>query len=226
MAAETVRATIQDAAFRLFDKAGYEATSVDDIAAASGVSRSTYFRLFGTKEAVVFPDHEALLGAVATRLAASTAESALAAVADAVRLVLFHYVGEGDKARLRYRLTSQVDALRERELLSGARYQRLFRQHISAADRSTDDAGMRAELMAAAVVAAHNRVLRRWLREEPGDPQQEIDAALVQVRDLFEHRAALDPVVVVVPRGVDMDRLANSIQQLADEAPRSRGRQR
>lgn len=208
------RAAIQAAAFRLFDEVGYDATSVDDIAAAAGVSRSTFFRLFGSKEAVIFSDHDALLAAVSARLNASSAGSAIAAVSDAVRLVLFHYVAEGDRARQRYRLTSTVEALRERELVSGARYHRLFRQYIVDMG-STPQEEMRAELMAAAVVAAHNRVLRRWLRGQCSDPQVEIDEALMTVRRIFDENAQSTPAIIVVEPGVRMDHLAESIRGLA-----------
>ena len=39
--------------------------------------------------------------------------------------------------------------------------------------------------MAAAVVAAHNHVLRRWLRGDTTEPLQEVDAAMAQVVELF-----------------------------------------
>ena len=214
MSGQDSRTAIQAAAFRLFDEVGYDATSVDDIAAAAGVSRSTFFRLFGSKEAVIFPDHDALLAIVSARLNAASAESAIAAVSDAVRLVLFHYVAEGERARNRYRLTSTVEALRERELVSGARYHRLFRQYIVETGGSTPEGEMRAELMAAAVVAAHNRVLRRWLRGQCPDPQVEIDQALATVRGIFEESPQPTPAVIVVEAGADMERLADSIRAL------------
>jgi AcrR family transcriptional regulator len=207
---------IREAAFRLFGERGYDATSVEEIVAAAGVSRSTFFRMFGSKEAVIFPDHDRLLASVEARLRASTQTSAIAAVSDAVRLVLFHYVAEGDRARERYRLTSSVPALRERELLSGARYQSLFRQHISTWDATSDDGQLHAELMAAAVVAAHNRVLRRWLRRECEDPQIEIDAALDAVRTLFDPRqAGSEPIVIVVPEPISISDLKSRISAWA-----------
>jgi AcrR family transcriptional regulator len=211
------RAAIQAAAFRLFDELGYDATSVEDIATAAGVSRSTFFRLFGSKEAVIFPDHDALLATVSARLYASSAQSAIAAVSDAVRLVLFHYVAEGDRARKRYRLTSKVEALRERELVSGARYHRLFREYILETGGGTSEGEMRAELMAAAVVAAHNRVLRRWLRGQCSDPQVEIDQALATVRGIFEESPQPAPAIIVVGPDVQLDALADSIRRVATE---------
>ena len=65
------------------------------------------------------------------RLRTSSHATALAAVSDAVRLVLLRYVDEGDLARRRYALTSRVPALRDREIVSVARYQRLFREFIA-----------------------------------------------------------------------------------------------
>ena len=49
------------AALELFSAQGFDQTSVEQIAKAAGVSRSTFFRQFGGKEDVVFIDHEALL---------------------------------------------------------------------------------------------------------------------------------------------------------------------
>jgi hypothetical protein len=54
----------------------------------------------------------------------------------------------------------------------------------------SEPTSLRAELMAAAVVAAHNHVLRRWLRAECPDPVAEIDEAMRQVIELFAGPAA------------------------------------
>lgn len=50
------RAELQRHALRLFRDRGYAETTVDDIAAAAEVSRSTFFRYFATKEQVVLHD--------------------------------------------------------------------------------------------------------------------------------------------------------------------------
>ena len=121
------------------------------------------------------------------RLRSTSHASPLAAVSDAVRLVLLHYLDEGDLARRRYKLTSTVPALRDREIVSVAGYQRLFREYI--AGHMNDPDPLRAELMAAAVASAHNHVLRRWLRGDTVDPVREIDEAMRQVAALFTLRA-------------------------------------
>ena len=53
--AET-RARIQEEAMRLFLAQGYDATTVDQIAEAAGVSHMTFFRNFPAKEDVVATD--------------------------------------------------------------------------------------------------------------------------------------------------------------------------
>jgi AcrR family transcriptional regulator len=50
------RSAIQHHALRLFQAQGYEATTVSQIAEAAEVSESTFFRYFGSKEAVVVED--------------------------------------------------------------------------------------------------------------------------------------------------------------------------
>jgi AcrR family transcriptional regulator len=118
----------------------------------------------------------------------------LSMVSDAVRLVLLHYLQEGELARRRCALTSTVSALRDREIASVARYQRLFREFIASWMTDTaESAPLRAEVMAAAVVAAHNHVLRRWLRGESPDPAREVGEAMEQVIGSWTDR----PVLIV-----------------------------
>lgn len=173
------------AAFELFSEHGYDSTTIEDIAERAECGRATFFRHYRSKEDVVLPDHEALLAQVKERLESSNQETALAAVSDAVRLVLLHYVSEGERAKIRYSLTSSVPALRDREIASVARYQRLFREFIWQWMGSTSNAPLRAELMSAAVVAAHNHVLRRWLRGDSAEPAKEVDVAMRHVMALF-----------------------------------------
>jgi AcrR family transcriptional regulator len=48
-----MRAEVSEVAFRLFAAQGFDNTTVDQIAAEAGLSRTTFFRYFGTKEDVV-----------------------------------------------------------------------------------------------------------------------------------------------------------------------------
>jgi AcrR family transcriptional regulator len=181
----SVRERLAEAAFELFDERGFDQTTVDDIAERAGVGRTTFFRHFPSKEDVIFPEHAVVLRAIGERLATSTERTAVLAVSEAARLVLQHYLGEGKRARSRYRLTSSVPTLRDREIASVQRYQRVFREFIATWMGDAPDAALRAELMASAVVTAHNHVLRRWLRGVSDQPEAEFDHAMAQVVDLY-----------------------------------------
>jgi AcrR family transcriptional regulator len=222
MSKPLARDRLADAAFALFDERGYEQTTVDDITERAGLGRTTFFRHYRSKDDVIFPDHDRMLEQVAERLRTSSHATALAAVSDAVRLVLVHYIDEGDLARRRYKLTSKVPALRDREIASVARYQRLFREFI--ADWMADDAEpapLRAELMAAAVVAAHNHVLRRWLRGQSPDPAREVNEALRLVIGLFtasvDASASKGTTIVAFRTGRAIDELIPALQRLTEE---------
>ncbi|TDQ54420.1 TetR/AcrR family transcriptional regulator [Actinorugispora endophytica] len=154
------------AALRLFDERGFEATTMDDVAVAAGVSRSTLFRRFGSKDDVVFADQEELVESVRALLDASHGDP-VAAVRAAAHAVLRAYTSRPEVALRRYRLVRAHAALRDRELAMTARYQALFTQHLS---RGYGDPRrlLAAEVLAAAVIAAHNHVLRAWLRD-PGE---------------------------------------------------------
>src|ERR1700749_3864433 len=157
----TARDRLAQAAFDLFGERGYEQTTIDDIAERAGLGRATFFRHYRSKEDVIFPDHDRLLDQVRDRLRSASHSTALAAACDAVRLVLLHYLDEGDLAKQRYTLTSKVPALRDREIVSVARYQRLFREYI--AGRMADpgeSSALQAEVMAAAGASGPHHALR------------------------------------------------------------------
>jgi AcrR family transcriptional regulator len=224
------RERLAQAAFDLFDERGYEQTTVDEITERAGLGRTTFFRHYRSKEDVIFPDHDQLLEEIRQRLASSSHRTALVAVSDAVRLVLLHYVGEGDLARRRYALTSTVAALRDREIASVARYQRLFREFIADWMGSTaEPAPLRAEIMAASVVAAHNHVLRRWLRGECADPVREVDEALQKVISQFTAGGPSGTgdggaTVAVFRTGQDVDALIPALRRFLENDPDNKGK--
>lgn len=174
----STREALRRAALDLFAEKGYDDTSVDEIAARAGVGRTTFFRLFGSKEHVVFPDHEVVLARVDERLSAASRETMRVAVVEAARIVLRSYLADPELARTRYRLTRTVDTLRDRELASTRQYRLLFHRHLRGWLRDDPDGDLRAELLAGAVVTAHNFVLRGWLRGQVPDPEAEFDHAM------------------------------------------------
>ncbi len=206
-----------EAAFELFDEQGFDATTVDDIAARAGVGRTTFFRHYRSKEAVIFPAHDDLLARIEARLEAADPSSRDRAVIEAARIVLRHYVAEGDRAVRRYRLITTVSTLRDREMAGLRQYQRLFAQALAGRWPDQPDGDLRAELMASGVVSAHNHVLRAWLRGESADPEAELDRALSLVIDQASRGVEETTSVVVVQTSRSPEAVADRVRRaLAD----------
>ena len=112
---------IQREALRLFKEQGYEATTVEQIAEAAEVSRSTFFRYFPTKEDVVLQDDMDLLWAEAVR-AQPPDLSPMAALRGAMRDLFARMTpAELEQMRETAKLTMSVPAVRARSLDEFAR---------------------------------------------------------------------------------------------------------
>ncbi|MFE0700269.1 TetR family transcriptional regulator [Streptomyces sp. NPDC058872] len=187
-----MRRELASAAMELFATKGYEATTVDEIAATAGVARRTFFRHFRSKEEAIFPDHDdTLVRAEAVLNAAPPHEHPLDTVCRGIKEVMKMYAGSPAVSVERYRLTREVPTLREREIASVARYERLFTRYLLGHFDERDhhdgnDDPLLAEVAASAVVTAHNHVLRRWLRAGgQGDVEAQLDHAFAIVRETF-----------------------------------------
>jgi AcrR family transcriptional regulator len=113
--AET-RRSIQEHALRLFLDKGYDATTVEEIAAAAGVSHMTFFRYFPTKQAVVENDDYDPLIAEVIR-ARPAGEPPLTAIHRALSAALRAMpAAEMSTLLTRARLISGVPALRAGQL--------------------------------------------------------------------------------------------------------------
>ena len=67
---ERTRKALIDAAVNLFERNGYEGTTVADIAAAADIGTRTFFSYFASKEELLFPESDArVAGAAVTAIA-------------------------------------------------------------------------------------------------------------------------------------------------------------
>jgi AcrR family transcriptional regulator len=214
-----VREALTAAAIDLFQSQGYEETTVDEIAASAGVGRRTFFRYFPSKEDVIFPDHEARLLRVAEVFAnAPKDESPLSVACRAVHGVLEAYLDEGVVAVQRYRLTRDFPQLRAREIASAHSYHIAVTRYL--VDRVGDepDGALWAEVAGSAVVAAHNHVLRQYLKAGgKGDVLGKADRAFRYIRETLGVTAARtedvdDVVVAVMRRGMPLASVMSRIE--------------
>jgi AcrR family transcriptional regulator len=115
------RASLREHALRLFREQGYQATTVEQIAAAAEVSPSTFFRYFPTKEDVVLQDD------MDTRMVEAFARqppelAPIAAVRAAMREAWASFTPEEwEQIRQGARLSSHVPEIRARAMNEFAR---------------------------------------------------------------------------------------------------------
>lgn len=150
------------AAIRYLAEHGYETTTASELADAIGMSRSTFFRRFGSKEDVVFADHTIALERL-EQLLADTQMQPTEAVTLGVIEVMHLLIRDTEAARLRSKLLRNTPSLRERELVLTHRYERVFAGYLTRTATPGTPAWAPIAL-AAGLVAVHNAALRRWLR--------------------------------------------------------------
>ncbi|WP_328608530.1 TetR family transcriptional regulator [Amycolatopsis sp. NBC_00345] len=197
-----LRRALASAAIDLFVAQGYEATTVDEIAAAAGVGRRTFFRYFDAKDDVIFANHDEIVAEMERVFETADPGGDPVEVACAtVGLVLDYYAADLDVSVKRFALTRTVPSLRDKEVATVDRYQRVLARYLRRrfAEQGDDSSGLRAAVAAAAIAAANNHVLRSWLRSGGKDDIAASAAhAFALVADAFRSRpeAAGEPGAV------------------------------
>ncbi|MQA87666.1 MAG: TetR family transcriptional regulator [Streptosporangiales bacterium] len=179
------RRALAEAALRLFDEKGYDATTVADIATAADVSRRTFFGYFASKEDVVFADTDERLELM--RSAWSTLPEGTPPV-DAVRRVIAGVFSSGagvlgfDRG-VRLRLTLDRPELRAKGLERLFTAQREFASWLRRAYPDRFDEVQAMGVSSALIGALAGAAVASF---ERGDPLERTRAELEKVVDLIE----------------------------------------
>lgn len=208
------RLTVVDQALRLFEEKGYEATTVDEVAEAAGISRRTFFRQFRSKEDVIFADHESQLALAAAYLEQAQGDPWDAVCAAAVQ-VFERFTQWREIAARRYRVVRKVSALREREIVTVFRYERLFTDFLRLRQPQAPD--LARVQFTAAVTATHNYLLRRMVRGESDAGAADLRVELAAIpRGAGPARGADELVVAVFPRDMPSRQVADLVARRLD----------
>jgi len=175
---------LEDAALGLFGEHGFDATTVERIAAEAEVSPRTFFHHFASKEDVVLADHQArleqLVEALATRPADETPAQAVRA---ALLEVAVDYEVERDRLLQRARLIADNPAVLARSLSLQARWEEAIAGTVATRIGTQADRDLRPRLVAAATLAAMRVAQQRWVADEGDTP---LPALLGEALDLLE----------------------------------------
>jgi AcrR family transcriptional regulator len=177
---QAVRTFLSDVALQLLTDRDFESVTVDEIAAAAGVSRRSFFRYFASKEDVVlqYLDQmaERLRDAIAAR---PPAESPVAAVHAALRPTVAAYAADANRTLAVVRLLQRSPALRARELESRQRLRELVAQAIGRRLGLDHRADLRPRLLAGIALVPFDVAITTWVEGRAGDDVHAIlDAAI------------------------------------------------
>ncbi|MET8554498.1 TetR family transcriptional regulator [Streptomyces sp. NPDC004959] len=182
----STREALEEVAFELLLRDGYEATTLQAIMAAGGVGRSTLFRYFGSKAGIVWGEFDRAVERLRSALRDADDAPVMAAVrAAVVRSTRLSQAAAPESWLDRFRVLDRDPAL----AAETAAHWHVWAETVSryVAERTGLDAS--APVPAAiggAVQAAYVAVLRRWTtRDEPVD-FAELDEALRPVTDAFQ----------------------------------------
>jgi AcrR family transcriptional regulator len=144
-------------ALRLFEKQGFDNTTVEEIAAAADVGPRTFFRYFPRKEDVLFADHPEEVALIRDALATrSPDESVVAAVRRAILEGVEKAVVDPSLFLTRSRLAASVPAAHARSLYPDTRFEDVIAEAVAASHNVDPASDLQAQVIARAVWSANH----------------------------------------------------------------------
>lgn len=181
----TTRGRLEEIAFTLFADEGYDATSVDDIARAAGISRRTFFRYFSSKTDLVWGDFDTQLAGLRQILAGLPTSDPLletirrAVVADVVALAAEGY------HRQRISLILGVPTLLANSTLRFAQWRAVLAEYAAARLGALPD-DLAPAVLGYSALGATLAAYERWLDTDEVPLAVLVDAALRGLASGFE----------------------------------------
>ncbi|WP_210588503.1 mycofactocin system transcriptional regulator [Streptomyces sp. GESEQ-35] len=174
----TSHAQLEQHALRLFSARGFDEVTVEDIAAAAGIGRRTFFRYYRSKNDAVWGNFEEELQRMRAVLAAYPSDLPMM---DALReaIVDFNRLDASQLPwhRVRMSLIMQVPALQAHSTLRYAEWRAVVAEFVAPRlGRPTD--ALLPQVIAHACLGAAVAAYEQWLRHDGSDLSDFLDQAL------------------------------------------------
>ncbi|MFD1539518.1 TetR family transcriptional regulator [Nonomuraea guangzhouensis] len=167
IARAAVRVELAQVAFDLFRREGFDQVTVTDLAAAAGVSRSTFLRYFGSKEEAVLGAFDAQAAQVADALRARPAdEDDWTALRRALDTVIEHYHQDRGGALALTHLVRGTPALCSRQLEKQHGWCPTLAQALAERGGSSRPVTLAQSVRATAALDCLNVALDHWTASE------------------------------------------------------------
>jgi mycofactocin system transcriptional regulator len=174
----TSAAELEHVALRIFDERGFEETTVDDIAAAAGIGRRTFFRYYASKNDVAWGDFDTQLDRMRAALAATPPE---VGVLEALHTAILDFNRYPPQEALWHRrrmvLILRTPALIAHSTLRYAGWRAVVAEFVAARTGQAVGA-LVPQAVAGAFLGVAVAAYEQWLEHEDADLQQLLDAAL------------------------------------------------
>src|SRR3954451_10432141 len=160
-----IRARIEQAALELFTLKGFEQVTIDDVAAAAGISRRTFFRYFATKADAVWGDFRGHVARLERLLAAANSgRPTLAGICTAYVQVNEYAETDLPMLRQRLRLILTEPALLAHSHVRYADIDHVVAEHVARLT-GTSAQGLLPRLVATTTRAAATTAFEVWLAD-------------------------------------------------------------
>ncbi|MCW2900159.1 MAG: regulatory protein TetR [Streptosporangiaceae bacterium] len=181
----TSAAELEHIAFELFTSRGFDRTTVNDIAAAAGIGRRTFFRYFPSKNDIAWGDFEGQLRQMRERLFASPPQRPLM---EAIREALLDFnrvdTAELPWLRRRMELILTVPALQAHSTLRYAAWRQVLAEYIGHRMGLRDDS-VAPQTIAYATLGVAIAAYEQWLRRDDTDLIHLLDTAMRELASAF-----------------------------------------
>jgi AcrR family transcriptional regulator len=172
---QLVRDELAEAALKLVAFQGFEETTIDQMAAAAGVSRRTFFRYFQSKEDVIIE----FLSDLGAKLSAALrsrppSEPPAEAVRQALRVFTDKFWEHPEKSNRLARVTMETPALLGRYLERQTAWKQTLAEELARRMHTDPATDLEPAVLVAVAFAAFDTALMRWA----ADPREDLNALI------------------------------------------------
>jgi len=175
----------------LFDEHGFDGVTVDQIADAASVSPRTFFRYFGSKEAVLFADQEGLISLLRAAIAAQPdTSSPLAVLRTAVKVLSTDVPADREHHLRRARMLPSAAITRYEQTVLRPQWEEAIAEAIAARLGVEIDVDLRPRLFAGVGIAVMSAVGYAWAASDGhADTDVLLDQAFSALTDTAPRRS-------------------------------------
>ena len=164
------RRRLEDLAIELFERDGFEKTTIEQIAGAAEIAPRTFFSYFATKDDLVLADYTDRLDRILHELDQRPSdEPAWEALRASFAAVADDYAAEADRLRRRFTIMAANPSVFARSLQLQAGWEQALTERLATrAGTGADD--LRPRLLAATALAVMRASLQHWLTNGQATP--------------------------------------------------------